>query len=974
MKNRKALQPNTKLGFTNCTGGQMHYVVSKEIGRGGSCIVYEGYYINNAGSANVVRIKECYPYKLNITRSENGMLCMDENDKKEFQKYKQRLKQAFDVAMWLRQTTGLANYVSDVFDIYEANNTLYIVSSYIEGCTLQNTEFVLLKDIVKAVISTAKSIEKIHDRGYLYLDIKPENIFTYEETFELIQLFDFDSVIPIDAYENITEYKISYSVGFSPMEQKEGRLSRIGKYTDVYGLGALMYYLMFRRVPTTIECSFDSVYDYDSLKWDVLYQKKLRKAFDEFYHNTLQTFYLDRYQTMAEAIEQLKVIQKYAEIPEPFIRSCYVTNNGAIVGRKIECDRLLNWYESDENVIFITGMGGIGKSTIVRKFLDDNKDKFDNIIYLQYRDSIFETIVDDEQFYINGYEKDDLETVSEYFERKINVAKELTAKDNSILIIDNFNGNINEEFECILNVNWKIIVVTRWDMSESDYLVQRVDGFRDSAEQYLLFENNMGRKLKYDEYSKLNRIIQMVAGHTLSLVLIARQIARSFMDVDNALRLVENCGFSDMAPEKIKYMQDTREFYDKISSIIMSVYDVSGLSEIKKKCMKVLSIFDAQGIDANEAKALLKLESFDDINELVDMGWLEASENNIGMHPLIQEIMQQISWTDECRGIATYEMDLLYERINMNVNKRKNLWVAKSVLLHTGKDSILREKEIYKNLLFATLINMPKEYEEYIINNCEKIFQDNEFRDKYSIIELYDYVVYLECQRSDIGGAKNYLARANAFASSEKDNYVWGIYYDMLSDYYDEILSGAYYSDDYVEREIFSNLLSAMENASRYMGKSRHEKAKKLYAKYMLSRASLMIRGMDNKHRKIKALISSIKTVVVNPSAEYDEIRSIYNMVLAWYYTLCEPKKEVVLKYLREVYENNKGRNLSQLDEIDCFYIPAANMMFELGESQKSLELLDVACNICDEYEDLAPYIRKKNDLINYKLEVCSED
>lgn len=49
MNERESLKSNTDIRFTNHAGGEMHYVVGEVIGRGGSCLVYDGYYINNAG-------------------------------------------------------------------------------------------------------------------------------------------------------------------------------------------------------------------------------------------------------------------------------------------------------------------------------------------------------------------------------------------------------------------------------------------------------------------------------------------------------------------------------------------------------------------------------------------------------------------------------------------------------------------------------------------------------------------------------------------------------------------------------------------------------------------------------------------------------------------------------------------------------------------------------------------------------------
>lgn len=98
MRERKPLKQDTQLIVRNRTGGSICYIVGKVIGEGGSCIVYEGYYQNNAGTKTTVRIKECYPYKLHLERNENGeLLAENGKEKEQFLRYKNRLKQSFAV-------------------------------------------------------------------------------------------------------------------------------------------------------------------------------------------------------------------------------------------------------------------------------------------------------------------------------------------------------------------------------------------------------------------------------------------------------------------------------------------------------------------------------------------------------------------------------------------------------------------------------------------------------------------------------------------------------------------------------------------------------------------------------------------------------------------------------------------------------------------------------------------------------------
>lgn len=212
------------------------------------------------------------------------------------------------------------------------------------------------------------------------------------------------------------------------------------------------------------------------------------------------------------------------------------------------------------------------------------------------------------------------------------------------------------------------------------------------------------------------------------------------------------------------------------------------------------------------------------------------------------------------------------------------------------------------------------------------------------------------------------------FAHRWKNNYIWGLDYDMLMDFYEELLNGAYYSDDEEEVELLKKMLVTMDKAIHFMGESKHEMVKNLYAKYVLGKAALMIRSMPENSRKIKSMITSTKKIIEKNTLNYAEVRSVYYMVWAWYYTLCEPNMKAVLMNLKEAAVINEARNMSELYEVDYFYIPAANMMCELSEIEYTLELLDEAYKMCDTHIDELPYIRKKLDLLEYQLQVCYEE
>lgn len=1041
MNERILLKPNTQLKFTNYEGGVISYIITKELEKGGACIVYDGYYVNNSGDSVPVRIKECYPFKLHISRMDNGELFAQRNEIEYFEEYKRRMRKSFDISNELLKTSSLTNSVSNTLDIYELNNTVYIVSCYAEGSDLAKCEIKELKDAVKIVLSAAKSIEKVHNKGYLYLDLKPENIFIFDETYELIQLFDFDSIIPMNAKNNILEYRISYSAGFAPIEQKMGILSKLGKYSDIYSVGALLFYLLFGKAPSAFDCGEETIYDFTEMKWKNCYRDKLYTKLTEFFHHTLESYYKQRYQSMDMAVGQLEEIEEYADISKPFIYSSVVLGNGFVVGREKEINSLINWSQSGSTCIFVSGMGGIGKSTVVREFLKRSGDNFENIIYLYFDESLCNTFIDDIRFSIHNCEKRIEETNTEYYKRKIKTARELVCQADSILIIDNYNGELNNDFIDILNVGWKVIAVTRKNMENMGYDTLFIQHLSDRNDLRRLFSVKIGYEFSGEQIDKLERMIDMVEGHTLALELIAGQIANSYLSIEQALELTEKYGFSGIGKEKVDLIKDGKRYYEKIEQIIRAVYNIGAMNAQKRKILKIISLFDAPGIWLKELKRLLHLESFDEVNELRDTGWINIVNECAVLHPLIQETIQQAEWNDDYRNTAAAEMQELFEIIKFHgkndeaaaaSKKTLNdaLKMAKSILKYCGRDNELSQRKIYKNLMSAAVLNMPKDQEEYILSHAEKLLCDREWKNFYEIMELYDYVVYLYCQREDFESAEKMLDFARQYAEKQADNYVRGLYYEMLSDFYGSVLSVRYFYQNKNWKKLFHDLLDTNNKAISYMRKSEYESAERLLAKNILGRAVLLLRSKPEKAKTVRKLIQEAeglikeympdkkedfsrkyiygKKILSNKKEifgkksvsekkdifdkkglsdknvledkkdvfdkrrknEYLKICSVYYMAWAWYYGLCEPDKELVLQNLELSNQINEMDGMSELDNIDYYIIPAANIMCELGELVLALDWLQKGIEICERNLELIPYVRKKADLLSYQLEV----
>lgn len=965
MDTRIALKKNTVLRFCDNGNSSPSFVIRNELARGGSCIVYDATYQNNSGKSRTVRIKECYPFKLSLTRSENGELIASASDEASFITAKRKMHRAFDLNNDLFETSTLTNFTSNTLDIYETNNTVYIVSTYQEGKTLSLDTFSSLKYYTSVVKSVALAVSKLHKKGFLYLDIKPENVLILNGTIELIQLFDFDTLVPIDESGHIhpkDDSRISFTKGFAAPEQQMQQYHKIGKQTDIFSIGALLFYLIFGRTPNASYCRDDSVFDYENSKLDTkIYRDKLFTVLTDFFHNTLANYYLDRYQEMTPVLEKLDEIIKLSDAALPYVFSTQVVFPALLLGRARELNKM-NEILSKKNSLFITGMGGIGKSTLVRSYLASNIQDFDNVLYLYYSGSVRDMLNDDKAVHINTIEREKSEKLDEYFYRKFRYLKELFRTTNSVIVIDDFSGKIDSDLIALLNIGCKVIVVSRSAVPSCDFSEITINPITEKRDLYTLFARYSQLELSKKDTEYLDKIIEAVGGHTLVLELIAKQIKRSHLTLQSAYLLLQDNGFSSIAPEKVLYEKDMNTNSKTIQEIIGTVFSAKMHSAENKTILKVLSLFSIPGINIHLLKTMLNLSSLDFVNELINEGWINIERYNIYLHPVIRETILLWNWSAEYVAVALNVMNFLCSNFDYHL--------AESVLVASKGVSILQSSNNYNNLLFQTIIKTPREREDFILARAFEYLTNSVNADIYSAMQLYDLIVFIYSERRDFEKVLDILSTVKA-RNEKADSFEKAQYYSLLADFYDARLDGDYSTDN--EYSDLKNLLKALDKAIHYAKQSDHSDSLKLMAKYTMSKANVLMRSKPKKIKSIKRLIEDAKELIEANTFDDKDLMLYYNMSCGWYFTLVVPSVSTMIDFVCKADGISKSTAVSELDRIDNVLIPFANMLFELGEVESAEEQLYIAIHICEKYKSM-PYMRKKADLYECLLDIYGDN
>lgn len=408
----------------------------------------------------------------------------------------------------------------------------------------------------------------------------------------------------------------------------------------------------------------------------------------------------------------------------PIISSCKY-----FCGREKELQAFSEMLEA-ENKIFIYGVGGIGKSEFVKKFIKDNKSDFTNILFITYSDSLKNTIAG-----INFKGDNPDEILENLYTQHMNYLRVM--QSDTLIIIDNFDivPEDDENFDDIMELNCKIIFTTRSHIGE-DYTVFEMP---DIERQYL-FE--IAEKLNITDIDRetLNKIFEALHNHTLACELILRLLKKSAFTADELLDKILNEHVGLDVSDKIR-----KDIYATYYEHIHQLFRLFALTDEQKNVMRLLSLAPVEGIDDKYFKKLTGVRDMNAINELDEIGLVQYSEHIICVHPLIGEAAAAdfAPDMDNCRSF----MDKLIDEFQRHLDTKTNRLRQATIL------------EIADRIVEFTVKNDVEHYFYFLINACPyaETFED-EHRMKSYIFEMEKYfdsvsdklskAVYFMCRSS----------------------------------------------------------------------------------------------------------------------------------------------------------------------------------------------------------------------------------
>jgi predicted Ser/Thr protein kinase len=148
-----------------------------------------------------------------------------------------------------------------VFDVGEIDGQQYFSMEFIDGQTLAQrlTSGPLpSREAARYVATVARAVHYAHRQGVLHRDLKPSNILVDADNEPHVTDFGLAKRLGGNSGQTRTGAVLGTPSYMAP-EQAGGRIKEQGPWTDVYGLGAVLYELLTGRPPFKAETPLDTL-------------------------------------------------------------------------------------------------------------------------------------------------------------------------------------------------------------------------------------------------------------------------------------------------------------------------------------------------------------------------------------------------------------------------------------------------------------------------------------------------------------------------------------------------------------------------------------------------------------------------------------------------------------------------------------------------------------------------------------------
>ena len=707
---------------TTITLNGTEYKILDTKGRGASCVVYLA---ENCTNKRIVLIKELYPINLGIFRDKENNLIVPNSFCEHFKFYKHKLCEAYKLQLEFHNSDETGNYTSDAETMVEAYSTLYIIMNKVVGSSYDKVVPENITDVLEVCKSVATAIGFYHKKGYLHLDIKPDNIYVLKETNQIINLFDFDTVKLKSDLENgnyiASTNKISApEISKAEIDEFTGKyLQEVDERADIYAIGHILFEKVMERDAKSSDIILGKKFNLGKTKLLKNSSPQLREKIQEIFQHTVVRMKSERYSNTDELIKALdQALEIATEEKDGYLidnNITVTTSSSYYISRKDKLSEIRQHLEN-YHIAYLYGIGGIGKSETAREYAEEYRGSYTTIQLSVYSGDLKSLIAglkfssDD-----NYFEKD----INIRYETKLSLlSKAMINNERTLLIIDNYNVEPDsdeykrnvEVMKDLKKLHIHILFTTRTSPNDDKTKID-IEELSKEELRHMFFAINPKDKDKEERIAQVDELIETAYRHTLTVDLVAHQTAKiegyGKKTLSDYIKVLKESGINSGINVAVYNNKDDNEKSDIIFEHIRALFNLTALSEKEKYIMVNACLLPLSGMSVAEFESFIDLENYPNsesndgwsedstISNLVKSGWIKRIDGEvpkITLHPIVSEVtvneLKPEITEDKCKNFFDSVSELIDKNDLKTLEAYKDIFISSADALLKNEDEI----------------------------------------------------------------------------------------------------------------------------------------------------------------------------------------------------------------------------------------------------------------------------------------------
>ena len=327
-----------------------------------------------------------------------------------------------------------------------------------------------------------------------------------------------------------------------------------------------------------------------------------------------------------------------AERKEELVSTPSVIPKRVFCGRQDILEELHHRFQDGERLVFLHGIGGIGKTQIAKQYAKQYRDQYDVIVYATYGGSLQQLITGDSPFVIEPEVKrlttsdGAAEGDQAFFQRKLDKIKKLS-DERTLIIIDNFDVDNDPDLSLVAEGKYHLLITSRCDYSRwfSTIHVPEIQSPEDLKQ--IFFQNYNGFDVEQDDPA-LPELFALVNNHTYTIELLAQHMENSGQSVTEMIQALKQQGILSIHEMVLGDEMKTQVAYENL----LKMFRLFSLSAEEREILMYLSLMPLEGADVHDFRAWAGLTSNQVLFALQRKSWIIKNSEGIALHPIIRDI------------------------------------------------------------------------------------------------------------------------------------------------------------------------------------------------------------------------------------------------------------------------------------------------------------------------------------------------